>query len=116
MIVYTGQKEAYLNYPIYVIDGGKEPVRQVLELGETADYDRKEEEVLSLKPIGTFHENSGVWGIKDLPRHAYYGFISLGNDYFYVASGGAAEDHKQFGYVELMKLDRSTYTFTAVGE
>jgi len=111
MVVYQGEKKEYLNYPIYIIDGKQAPQKKVLELGGSVDYQNREEEVLALKPVGTLHESSRVWGIKECPDRADTGFISLGKDYFYVASSGKTEDGKQFGYVTLQKLDRSTYTF-----
>lgn len=114
MVVYQGQKDCYLNYPVYVIDGTKAPENQMLSMGDSKAYKAAEAEVLSLKQVGTYHEMSGVWGIKERPDRADTGFISLGNDYFYVATSGKCEDGRQYGFVTLMKLDRNTYTFCPV--
>ena len=114
MVVYPGAKTSCLNYPMYLIDSKTAPVKQKLELGNSPDYGEMIGEVLALKKVGTYHAASDVWGIEERPDRADYGFISLGSDYFYVATGGKTEDGKQFGYVTLKKLDRTTYIFRAV--
>ena len=113
MIVYAGGKAQFDNRPVYVLDGKKAPEKQLLKLGRENVYGKPEGEVLSLKAAGTYHEASGVWGVPQMPLTADKGFISLGNDYYYVADA-AKKDDKQYGFMRLMKLDRSTYTFTAV--
>lgn len=113
MIVYEGGKAQFDNRPVYVLDGKKAPQMQPLRLGRENVYGKAEGEVLSLKEAGTYHTLSGVWGIPQMPLTADKGFISLGNDYFYVADAGKKED-KQFGFMRLMKLDRTTYTFICV--
>ena len=55
--------------------------------------------------------------IRGIPAAASTGFISLGNDYFYVASNGSKTvDGKScyWGTASLYHLDRDTYTFSKV--
>ena len=113
MIVYEGKKEAFNNRPVYVIDGNVAPVNRELRLGDHPCYGTVVGECLSLKQAGSFHRESGVWGVDEMPLKADTGFISLGNDYFYVAESGKT-DEKQFGKLHLMKLDRNTYTFHCI--
>ena len=113
MIVYAGGKAQFDNRPVYVLDGKKAPRLQPLMLGRENVYGKMQGEVLSLKEAGTYHEQSGVWGIPQMPLTADKGFISLGDDLYYVADA-AKQDNKQYGFMRLMKLDRSNYTFAAV--
>jgi hypothetical protein len=48
-----------------------------------------------------------------MPRVADTGFISLGNDLFYVAQSGKMNG-KQYGYAILMHLDRETWKFSDI--
>lgn len=113
MVVYAGNKAQYDNRPLYIVDGKAAPKMQKLQLGNHPCYGEMEGECLALKPVGTLHEGSGVWGVPQMPCTADKGFISLGNDYFYVADAGKKDD-KQYGYVRLMKLDRTDYIFHIV--
>ena len=48
-----------------------------------------------------------------MPGKADTGFISLGNDLFYVAESGKEND-LQYGYATLMHLSRKDWTFSKV--
>ena len=113
MIVYLGVKEQFNNRPVYIVDGSAAPQKQKLQLGDNPAYAGEEGEVLSLKPAGSYHVPTGLWGVDELPIKATTGFVSLGDDYFYVAESGKEED-LQYGKMHLMKLDRTTYTFRCV--
>ena len=113
MIVYKGVKEGYANPPVFIVDGGIAPEMQTLKLGDNPCYGDVQGECLTLKAVGELHEESGVWGVPEMPLVATTGFISLGNDYFYVAESGK-ENEMQYGKMHLMKLDRATYTFRCV--
>ena len=55
--------------------------------------------------------------IRGIPAAASTGFVSLGNDYFYVASNGSKMVDGQncyWGTASLYHLDRDTYTFSKV--
>ena len=55
--------------------------------------------------------------IKSYPATATTGFISLGDDYYYVAASGAKSVNgvsHQYGSASLYRLDRTTYTFEKV--
>lgn len=114
MVVYEGRKAQFDNRPMYIVDGKVAPQLQKLQLGNHPCYGDMEGECLTLKAAaGTLHEESGVWGIPQMPYTADKGFISLGNDYYYVADGHKEED-KEYGYMRLTKLDRTNYTFVDV--
>ena len=113
MIVYQGRKAQFDNRPVYIIDGKKAPVEQELQLGRESVYGTVRGAVLSLKEAGSLHAGSGVWGVEQMPLTADKGFISLGDDYFYVADAGKKDD-MQYGSMRLMKLDRTDYTFRCV--
>lgn len=112
MVVYQGKKEGFINTPLYIVDGGKAPFLQELRI-DGAAYGPMMGECLSLKQAGDYHAASGVYGVPVMPGKADTGFISLGNDLFYVAVSGKANE-KQYGYLKLMKLDRESYTFSEV--
>lgn len=112
MVAYKGKKDAFINAPLYIVDGSKAPELRELNI-KGAAYGPMMGECLSLKAAGDYHEASGVYGIPVMPGKADTGFISLGNDLFYVAVSGK-EDDKQYGYLKLMKLDRESYTFKDV--
>ncbi len=113
MIVYVGKKEGMSNFPVYIVDGKTAPVEKELRLGDEKNYGHMHGAVLELKKAGVLHAPSGVWGVTVRPDKADTGFVSLGDDYFYVATSGKT-DGRQWGYVRLCRLDRATYTFTAV--
>lgn len=102
LIVYKGVKENFLNPPVFVVDGAVAPKAQKLNLGDHPCYGDVTGECLTLKAE-----------VNELPLKATTGFISLGDDYFYVAESGKT-DEKQYGKMHLMKLDRDTYTFRCV--
>ncbi len=113
LVVYEGEKKEFPNYPVFLIDGGKAPVEQKLNLGENTSYGNMSGLTLTLKEKGSFDNNSGIWGVKKKPASADTGFISLGNGYFYVAESGKVND-KQFGNALLYKVDHETCRFTKV--
>ena len=73
--VYCGKKEAFPNYPMYVIDMKKAAQTQLLKGIE------QNGETLALAKAGEYHEASGVCGW-NFPYGAT-GMISLGDSYFY---------------------------------
>lgn len=113
MIVYVGKKDGMSNFPVYIVDGKTAPVEKELLIGDKENYGDIRGEVLELKRAGTYHAATDVWGVTVRPDKADTGFVSLGNDYFYIATSGKT-DNKQWGYVRLCRLDRETYTFSAV--
>lgn len=114
MIAYPGQKEQYPNYPIYLVDGNVSAHEEALPVYGSAYEEGLRSEMLTLKAgAGVLHEASGVWGIPVMPRVADTGFISIGNDLFYVAQSGKMNG-KQYGYAILMHLDRETWKFSDV--
>ena len=114
MIAYPGQKEQYPNYPIYLVDGSVSAHEEDLPVYGIAYKEGLRGEMLTLKTgAGVLHEASGVWGIPVMPRVADTGFISIGNDLFYVAQSGKMNG-KQYGYAILMHLDRETWKFSDV--
>lgn len=112
MIVYEGKKPEFINCPVYVVDGAAAPAERALDIPGAA-YAGLRGECLSLKRVGRYHAQSGVYGIPVMPGKADTGFISLGNDLFYVAQSGK-EDGRQYGYMHLMRLNRADYTFERV--
>lgn len=113
MIVYKGKKQGFINCPVYVIDGSKAPVLKPLALGDDPAYQGETGLCLSLKEMGRYHEESGVWGVPAMPGKADTGFISLGDDYFYAADSGKIGD-EQYGRLELYRLDRENVVFKRV--
>ncbi len=113
LIVYEGKKDQFPNYPVYLIDGSKAPVEKTLALGEGRDYGDRKGLCLTLKEKGTYHEESGIWGVNKMPGKADTGFISLGNGFFYVAESGKTGG-EQYGKVFLYKVDHNTCLFTKV--
>lgn len=75
--VYLGKKPQYPNRPMYRIDGGKAPKKELLRGMENGE----EGLVLSLKEAGVYDEQSGVYAW-DFP-YGQTGTYSLGNGYFY---------------------------------
>ena len=58
-----------------------------------------------------------ICGAKAVPANADTGFISLGGDYYYIASQGSRTESGvtcRWGTAALYKLDRSDYSFTRV--
>ena len=114
MIVYQGQKEQFPNNPIYLVDGSVPACEKYLPVYGAAYQEGLRGDMLTLRAdAGILHQASGVWGIPTMPRVADTGFISLGNDLFYVAQSGKMNG-KQYGYAILMHLDRETWTFSDV--
>jgi len=114
MIVYEGQKPQFPNYPVYLTDGSA-PVRtEKLRISGAAYPEELTGDTLQLKAgAGVLHAESGVWGIPAMPGKADTGFISLGDDLFYVAQSGKMGE-KQYGYAVLMRLNRENWTFEPV--
>lgn len=112
MAVYKGKKSAFPNYPLYLIDGSEAPVRKAVKGQE------KEETglFLSLKKAGVHHEPSGVYGFPTVPVQPATGFISLGDDFFYLAESGSRKEGQQYGIPTLFALDRKTFEFTPVSK
>ena len=114
MIVYQGQKEQFPNNPIYLVDGSVPACEKNLPVYGAAYQEGLRGDMLTFRAdAGILHQASGVWGIPTMPRVADTGFISLGNDLFYVAQSGKMNG-KQYGYAILMHLDRETWTFSDV--
>ena len=114
MIVYPGQKEQYPNSPIYLVDGSMPVREETLPVYGMAYEEGLRGDMLTLRAnAGILHKESGIWSIPVMPRVADTGFISLGNDLFYVAQSGKMNE-KQYGYAILMCLDRTTWTFNEV--
>ncbi len=76
--VYTGKKEHFPNYPMFVIDGSKAPEKKLLT-GLDGEYGL----VISLKESGAYDEKSGIYGLTFTKGST--GIASLGNGYFYVS-------------------------------
>ena len=114
MIVYEGNKKQFPNRPVYLADGSIPLRTETLKIRGKAYPDTLEGEVMTLKAnAGVYHEASGVWGIPVMPGKADTGFISLGDDLFYVAVSGKLGE-EQYGYAVLMRLDRENWTFVPV--
>ena len=114
LVCYPGGKPGFPNYPVYVVDGGAAPVPRLVETGGHPCYDGLSGLHLSLRPAGIYHPASGVWGIPAMPGDADKGFVSLGDDLFYVAEAGRTEDGRQYGRAVLCRLDRETCRFHRV--
>ncbi len=113
LICYPGAKEQFPNYPVYVIDGETAPAPRMLETGGHPCYAGESGLHLALRSAGTYHPRSGVWGVPVMPGSADTGFVSLGDDLFYVAESWRADD-KYHGRAVLCRLDRDTCLFKAV--
>ena len=114
MIVYPGQKEQYPNSPIYLVDGSMPVREETLPVYGMAYEEGLRGDMLTLKAgAGILHNESGVWSIPVMPRVADTGFISIGNDLFYVAQSGKMNG-KQYGYAILMHLDRESWKFSDI--
>ena len=114
MIVYEGSKAQFPNHPVYLADGSIPLHTETLKIRGQAYPEGLQGEVMTLKAgAGEYHAASGVWGIPVMPGKADTGFISLGDDLFYVAQSGKSSE-RQFGYAVLMRLDRENWTFIPV--
>ena len=111
MICMAGQKPQFPNCPIYLADGGVRALEQPLQIAGAGYETPVMGRVLQLKSgAGVYDQDSGVWGIPAKPYSAEMGFISLGDDLFYVAYGGW-RDKKHFADAYLVRLDRGAWTF-----
>ena len=113
LIVNKGAKKGFPNYSVFLVDGSKEPTKRLLNI-QDINYDPYlMGEVLTLKKgFGQTHE-TGITGIANKVLSESNGFISLGQDYFYIADSGKT-DNKQFGIAVLMKLNRDEWVFIPV--
>ena len=114
--MYAEVAEGFPPYRLLVIDHSVAPVMQDLDLGESAanyEASAKQGYVVTLKEVGAQDAATGIWGYASVPRDVATGFISLGNDYFYVSYNGT-DNGLQYSRAQLYRLDRSTYTFAQV--
>ena len=81
--VYPGKKDAFLNPPLFLIDGSVSPIEKPL-----TDRNGESGLVLSLAKQGTADGN-GIWGIP-FP-HGSTGFFACGNGSYYVSHPQHAE-------------------------
>ena len=110
IIVNKGSKEKFPNYTFYLIDGSISPQKKLLHIDNINYGALLTGDVLELKKeFGETHY-TGITGIMEPIYKATNGFVSLGNDYFYIADSGKDEG-KQFGHALLMKLDRTDWSF-----
>jgi hypothetical protein len=85
---YAGKKDTYSNYTLFAVDGSKRPINRPLY---GVGY-QKTGPVLLFK-----NDNQGRSDRKDIEVRGWhnklgaYGICSLGNGYFYLASGGKTE-------------------------
>lgn len=85
---YAGKKDTYSNYTLFAVDGSKRPINRPLY---GVGY-QKTGSVLLFK-----NDNQGRSDRKDIEVRGWhnklgaYGICSLGNGYFYLASGGKTE-------------------------
>ncbi|NLB16147.1 MAG: hypothetical protein GX827_04980 [Clostridiales bacterium] len=86
MCVYPGKKKTFPNFPLYVIDGAKAPVRTAIGGQKTPEV----HPVLSLAEEGIYDEKSGVRGW-EWP-HGSTGIASLGDGYFYIGYHGTTPE------------------------
>ena len=83
---YRGKKSNFANYTLFCVDGSKKAVKSALQ---GVAYQKKGA-VLSLAEGGvTDPKNSAVRGWHN--KLGAYGIHALGNDYFYITSGGKNE-------------------------
>ncbi|MDD2599245.1 MAG: hypothetical protein PHO37_08485 [Kiritimatiellae bacterium] len=110
MAVYIGEKTTFPNYPLYLIDGTIAPVKGVISGQEPKETGL----LLTLAKEGVLHEASGVYGFPSIQGNPATGFISLGNNYFYISESGKIKQDavsKQYGYAHLFQLDRERNLF-----
>jgi len=89
----------------------------VTEDSKTLGEETQTVNVLTLKQIGTqCADDETVWGIYPYTNNTAQGFISMGNDYFYIESGELFEDRLNRGSATLYKFDRENFTFNLVGK
>lgn len=87
--VYAGSKSEWPNYSLFAIDITRKPIREELEGVEP----QTEADVLTLKPMGLVHEQSGVrgwkfgWGSK--------GLCPLGKGYYYISHNARDKESKR---------------------
>ncbi len=81
MAVYDGQKPQYPNYSFFRVDGDTKP-RTGLVRGQATP---ETGELLELERAGMHDPASGTFGYE---FHGNYGFVALGDGYYYVAEGG----------------------------
>lgn len=99
--VYPGQKAGWPCYSLFVIDGSKKPVRQMLKgFGEpTKGY------VMSLLPQGIQDTEHGTWGWHF--RYGTTGLCPVGNGYFYI-SHNRVKDGREETTLRLYKWTGNT--------
>lgn len=85
---YAGKKDTYSNYTLFAVDGSKRPINRPLY---GVGYQK-------MGPVLLFkNDNQGRSDRKDIEVRGWhnklgaYGICSLGNGYFYLASGGKTE-------------------------
>ena len=119
MGMYAETVDGFPPYRLLAIDGEVAPVYQDLDLGDNpgVEYDESETDgyVLALKEVGVEDDATGIWGYTTVPHDVATGFVSLGNNYFYVSYNGTISD-LQYSKAQLYYLDRDNYYFTRVQE
>ncbi|WP_425336600.1 hypothetical protein [Streptomyces profundus] len=96
LAVYPGVKEEFPNYPLFMVEGARQPER-----GEIVGQPEYEEgQLLSLLPRGLHDEATDTWG---WDFDASYGLESLGDGYYYGAEGRAVPGGDQEGEVHLYR-------------
>lgn len=109
MCVYTGRKDSFPNYPMYLIDGSKSPENKAL-IGREGESGN----VFALAEGNVRDEKTGISGTN------YYmgntGIASLGADekgvaYYYVSYDGDSEDGN-YTNVRLCRSDKDEYIVT----
>jgi len=74
--VYTGKKECYPNYPMFVIDGGAKPYEDYIAYGRKGLH-------LTLKKEGAFDEKTGLYGC-NFPK-GQTGLYAFGDGRYYIS-------------------------------
>ena len=111
---YPGDKPEFPDYTVFVVNGDVAPRTTKLALGTNPDHGDIYGEVLTLGRVGICHEPTGIWGFPSIPNAGSVGFVSIGNDYFYIGTQGTTITGLQFGKAILYRLNRQTYTFEKV--
>ncbi len=111
---YPGEKEGFPDYTVFVVNGNVAPKKKKLSVEYNPSNVDVYGEVLKLKEVGLYHEPTGIWGFQSIPCSGTTGFISLGNDYFYIGTIGTTLAGLQKGSAVLYRLDRQTYVFEKV--
>lgn len=101
--VYTGKKEHFTNFPLFLIDGTAAPVQK-----ELTGRDGETGPVLTLAKLG-YEGQNGIWGC-DFPLGST-GVCALGDGRFYFSDPVSNPEEKTFSsQVKLFRMDKTTET------